>query len=78
VVNVLRGDLKSVEKEAGAPGIKLRGAKGVEYMGEGKLDGAAIFENGELDRFFRGTVLLRRKAVQARVEVAIMRTAESG
>jgi hypothetical protein len=42
--DILRSDLEVVEKEAGAVRIELRGSKGVEDLGEGDLDGAAVLQ----------------------------------
>ena len=48
--NILRGDLKAVEEEAGAAGVEFRGAERTKNPREGQLDGTAIFEEGKLDR----------------------------
>ncbi len=76
--DILRGDLEGVEKEAGTARVKLRGAQGVENLGEGDLDGAAVLQDRELEGFFRGAGRPCGEAVQAGVEVAIRLTAEGG
>src|SRR5579863_10742170 len=45
-LDVLRGNLEAVEKERGTARVKVGGAEGVEDLGEGKLDGAAVFTDG--------------------------------
>ena len=46
-LDVLRGDLDAIEGEACAAGIETAGIEGVEYLGEGDLDGTAVFEDAE-------------------------------
>ncbi|MGD0731838.1 MAG: hypothetical protein ABR956_11280 [Terracidiphilus sp.] len=46
--DILRGDLESVETEAGAARVELGRDEGVEDPGKGMLDGATVFEDGEL------------------------------
>ena len=74
--NILGGDLEGVEKKAGTAGVEMRGAEGIENLGEGDLDGAAIFEDGELERFVRGEGRPCGEDMQAGVEVAIRFIAE--
>jgi hypothetical protein len=61
-IDVLRCDLEAIEKEAGALGIETGGAEGAEDLGECELDGAAIFEDGQLDRI-KGRARFRVEAV---------------
>ena len=74
--DILRSDLEGVEVEAGVARVELRGAQGVEDLGEGNLDGAAILQNGELERLIRGEGRGCGDAVQAGVEVTIGFAAE--
>ncbi len=69
-IDVLGGDLEGVEEETGAAGVELRGTEAVENLGEGDLDGAAVFKDGQLDRFAGGGGWPGGKSVQAVVEVA--------
>jgi hypothetical protein len=68
--DVLGGDLEAVKEEPGAARIELTGAQAVEDLGEGDLDSAPVFEDGELERLIGGLGLLSGTIVQARVEVA--------
>jgi hypothetical protein len=72
-LDILRGDLESVEKETGAAGIELGAGKAVEDLGECNLDGAAIFENREFDGLLFALGFFGGEAVQAGVEVAVGR-----
>ena len=76
VRDILRGDLEAVEKEAGTTRIEFRGGKGVEDLGKGDLDGAAVLQDRELEWLILAAALLSGKAVEAGVEVAIRRAAE--
>jgi hypothetical protein len=68
--DILRSDLEAVEKEAGSLGLEPPGAECAEDLGEGELDGAAIFQDWEFERLKRGSGLLRGEAMDARVEIA--------
>jgi hypothetical protein len=50
VFGVSRGDLESVEEEAGAFGVELMGGEGLEDFDERELDGGAVFDRRELER----------------------------
>jgi hypothetical protein len=50
VLGVGRGDLESVEEEAGAFGVELMGGEGLEDFDERELDRGAVFDRGELER----------------------------
>jgi hypothetical protein len=50
VLRVGRGDLKSIEQEAGAFGIELVGGEGLEDFDERELDGGAVFNGGQFQR----------------------------
>ena len=69
-IDVLGGDLEGVEKEAGAARVELRGTEAVENLGEGDPNGAAIFEEGQLERFAGSGCGAGSEAVHAVVEVA--------
>jgi hypothetical protein len=71
VRDILRGDLEAVEKEAGTARIEFRGGKGVEDLGKGDLDGAAVLQHRELEWLFLAAALLRSKTMETGVEVAI-------
>ena len=45
--DILRGDLEGVEEKARAARVNAGGTERVEDLGEGDLDGAAVFEDGE-------------------------------
>jgi hypothetical protein len=74
--DVLGGDLEAVKEEPGAARIELTGAEAVEDLGEGELDGAAVFEDGELERLISGSAFLRDATVHTRVEVAKLLAAQ--
>ncbi len=46
---VERGDLESVEEQAGAAVVDLAGGDAAEDLGDGKLDGGAVLGGGELE-----------------------------
>ena len=70
-VDVLRGDLEAVEEQAGAARVEMGGAEGVEDLGEGELDGAAVFQYGEKEGLTCGDALPQALLVKPGVEVAI-------
>jgi hypothetical protein len=74
--DVLGGDLEAVKEEPGAARIELSGAEAVEDLGEGELDGAAVFEDGELERLISGLAFLSGVTVHTRVEVAKLLAAQ--
>jgi hypothetical protein len=74
--DVLGGDLEAVKEEPGAARIELTGAQAVEDLGEGELNGAAVFENGELERLISGLAFLRGATVHTGVEVAKLLAAQ--
>jgi hypothetical protein len=74
--DVLGGDLEAVKEEPGAARIELTGAEAVEDLGEGELDGAAVFEDGKLERLVGGLAFLSGATVHARVEVAKLLAAQ--
>jgi hypothetical protein len=41
------GDLEAVEEVSGALGVEVVGGDALEDLGEGELDGGAVFELGE-------------------------------
>jgi hypothetical protein len=74
--DVLGGDLEAVKEEPGAARIELTGSQAVEDLGEGELNGAAVFEDGELERLISGSAFLRDATVHTRVEVAKLLAAQ--
>jgi hypothetical protein len=74
--DVLGGDLEAVEEEPGAARIEFGGAERVEHIGECELDGAAVFEDGKLERLVGGLGLLGGATVDACVEVAKLLAAQ--
>jgi hypothetical protein len=76
-LDILRGNLEGVEKEAGTARVEAEGAKGIENLGEGDLNGAAVFEDGKSEGPVRGYGRLRGKAVEAGVKVAIRLASQS-
>jgi hypothetical protein len=62
-----RGDLESVEEEAGTAGIELVGGEGLDDLDERELDGGAVFDVGkvELIRFRRGPRTCRGRGIFA-------------
>jgi hypothetical protein len=75
-LDILCSDLESIEIEASTTGLEPGVAEGIEDLGEGNQDGAAIFEDGELEGFVRRRGRLGGEGVQAGVEVAIVFAAE--
>lgn len=75
-VDVLGGDLEAVKEEPGAARVEFGGAQGVQDLGKGHLDGAAVFEDGELERLVGVWGLFGFPTVKARVEVAKMRATQ--
>lgn len=49
LLQVLGGDLKAVEEQAGAARVDVMGGDAVEDFAEGELDGAAVFGVGKLE-----------------------------
>jgi hypothetical protein len=83
-LDVLRGDLESIEEVSGALGVEPFGVEIVDDLGEGDQDGAAVFEDGNLAGFCSRGIRLGGgggwfgRAVEAGVEVAIVLVAEGG
>ena len=75
--DVLRDDLDAIEGEAGAAGIETAGIEGVEYLGNGDLDGAAVFEDTEPEVPIHFDGRRCGELVEAGVEVAIGLAAQS-
>jgi hypothetical protein len=53
-LHILRGDLDAIEKEAGAAGVELGRTQRVQDLGQGVLDGTAVFEDRKLQNPVRG------------------------
>jgi hypothetical protein len=64
-LSIVAGQLEAVEDGGGALGLELAGGEGVDYCGDGELDGFAILERVQLD------VLATMLAVEVVVEVAV-------
>jgi hypothetical protein len=76
-LDVLRGDLDAIEGEACAAWIETAGIEGVEYLGEGDLDGTAVFEDAEPEVPVHFDGRRGGELVEAGVEVAIGLGAQS-
>jgi hypothetical protein len=74
--DILGGDLEAVEDESRAARIELTGAEAVEDLGEGELDGAAVFEDGEVKRLIGDFGVFSSTIVHTRVEVAKLLAAQ--
>ena len=77
------GDLEAVEEEAGAAGVELVGGDALEDLGDGELDGGAVFDEGEVEGFAFGGGGFAFAGVPNRdaggvVEVAKLFVAEAG
>jgi len=73
-----RGDLKAVKELPGASSRDLGGADGIQHLGDGDLDGGAIVEDRELERFLLCAALALRGAAARGVEIAIGHATHGG
>ena len=76
-LDVLRGDLDAIEGEACAAWIETAGIEGVEYLGNGDLDGAAVFEDTEPEVPIHFDGRRGGELVEAGVVLAIVLAAQS-
>jgi hypothetical protein len=76
-VYVLGGDLEAIEEEPGALGIESGGTERVEDLGEGDLDGLAIFQDRDVDGLVSAVAFSGGVEVTAGVEVAVWLAGEN-
>jgi len=67
----LRGDLEAVDEKPGALIVEPSGAELAENLGERELDGAPVFEHGDVDGLVGAGFHARIVLVDVDVEVAI-------
>jgi hypothetical protein len=74
--DVLGGDLEAVEDESRATRVEFTGGHAVEHISKGNLDGASVFEDGEVKRLIGDFGVVSSTIVHTRVEVAKLLAAQ--
>jgi hypothetical protein len=76
-IDILRGDLEGVEHDAGSAIVDAARAEGIEDLGEGELDGVAVFKDGKPEAIHHSDGRRGVETVKARVEVAVRLVSQS-